>query len=313
MTLACERENKFWTKKGISFDENARKYADVMIAYKHLVMIFVPTAKVRQLYAQGLFKGNEYKHQYNIALQDPSNWQPMEPTRTFNQFPQYHFDVSAPQQLRVVEATESYKMVNLLYKEFDKDQNTKGYKDVDEEDKAFSYIKYQHKGDSTSEWRPAMASTGEADEDGKDKAPQGKQYKVDWCFKPYTPKGKEPEETSTDVADVMLVPRVPLMANVFDPYHEEVLDQAKALRSLGRSDWDIEAELNKQLTQRWKDRAQAKKEGSQRKPPKITVDIIRTFISRQDQLAKRQDDEEEDAKADATSKAEAKDSSRPAK
>ena len=43
---------------------------------------------------------------------------------------------------------------------------------------------------------------------------------------------------------VMLAPRVPLMKNDFDPDHLEVLEQAKTLRQMGTSDWEIEAVLN---------------------------------------------------------------------
>jgi len=132
VTLACEREQKFWDKKGISFDSNARKYANVKVAFKHLVMIFVPSAKVKSLYAQKLQAGDEYRHAFEMAVMDPTSWQPLEPTRTFHQYPQYRFfgndeEGSTPQQLRIIEATESYKNVNLRYKEFDAEQNKKTF------------------------------------------------------------------------------------------------------------------------------------------------------------------------------------------
>jgi len=286
---ACDKEQKFWQKKGVSFDDKAKKYADVTVAYKHLVMIFVPTPKVQQLYAQGLYKGSEYKHAYNIALSDPSSWQPMEPTRTFNQYPQYHFDVKTPQQLRIVEATESYKLLNLRYKEFENDRGKKRFEDTDTETDAYGFAKYKHLADSSVEWRPSIVTN--------DEKKQG--YNVDWCFKPFRGDAKpgEPAERPLPAGDVMLAPRVPLMEDNFDPAQLEFLEQAKTFRSMGKSDWDIEAQLNKQMNEKWMHSKKSSKQGeSAPKPPKITVDIIRTYITRQDTLAQQKDSAEAEGK-----------------
>jgi len=298
VTLACEKERQFWKDKGVSFDDKMKKYADITVAYKHLVMIFVPTPKVQQLYAQGLYKGSEYKHAYTVALSDPSSWQPMEPTRTFNQYPQYHFDVKTPQQIRILEATDSYKLLNLRYKEFDNEMNKKPFEDLDTSDQSYGYAKYKHPGDGYSEWRPAVVSAHAQDDKDKEGNPK-LGYKVNWCFKPFVPverdaTGKAIDTDSKDdpgmdckAEDVMLAPRIPLIAFNFDPAHVEVLGQATTMRSLGNSDWDIEAYLNQQLTKEWMRKTKELTKGSPtiRKPPKISVEIIRSYITRQNTLA----------------------------
>jgi len=314
VTLACQREQKFWDKKGISFDSNARKYADITIAFKHLVMIFVPSAKVKSLFAQKLQGGEEYRHAYQMALMDPSSWQPLEPTRTFHQYPQYHFDAEGgtPQQLRILEAAESYKNVNLRYKEFDAEQNKKRFEDQDSDRSCFGWAKYYHHGDLKPDSKDP--ETGEKFEDGATTTKSGKprpeedqvlpwewrpaiihpsekkqHYTVDWCFKCFEanssegpPKPKRAaEEHKSDT--VMLTPRVPQMAEAFDPAHEAVLEQARTLRSLGKTDWEIEAELNTLLKNSWEAEKKKAKDGEKSKIPRpipITVDIIKGYLYR---------------------------------
>jgi len=295
VTLACQKESTFWSKKGSSFDDKAKKYADITIAYQHLVMIFVPSPQVQQLYAKNLHTGKEYKHAYFVALQDPSSWQPMDPTRSFNQYPQFHFDAKTPQQIRIIEASENYKLLNLRYKEFDAAVNVKPIQDTDTETECYGYAKYYHKEadieseDRTFEWRPAIIKA----KDKEDKKVAAKPYTLKWVFKPYRyslAKQDDADDGDLDrvASEVMLAPRVPKMQDNFISEHREVLDQAKTLRSMGRSDWEIESQLNKQMTEKWlSDTKKATKEEKRDKPPPITVDIIRTYISRQDILAQR--------------------------
>jgi len=128
------------------------------------------------------------------------------------------------------------------------------------------------------EWRPAIVQPSE----------KKQHYTVDWCFKTFeaTSSGgpkRQPEEHESKT--VMLTPRVPKMAESFDPAHEAILDQAKTLRTLGKTDWEIEATLNASLKDSWNAKKQTAGEKSKiDRPPRITVDIIRTYLYRAETL-----------------------------
>jgi len=304
-TKACELEMAYWKKQGIAFDKKARKYDNVNISYKHLVMIFVPTPKVQQLFAQGLAKGKEYAHQYNLALTDPSSWQPLEPTRTFRQYPMFHFDKVNPQQIRIMEATENYKLMNRRYKEFDEEGNVIRFEDTNDADQCYGFAKYSHKADGSIEWRPAMISERKLDE--KQKAVIEEKdipYGVDWCYKPFRgmrekdgkEKQEEPEEHTAE--EVSLAPKVPKMQNNFSEAHKEVLVQAPTLRQLGRTDWEIEAELNKSMMELWASKNRKLKsrgETAMPQPTKIRVETVRAWMAKH----LREQEERENGKDEA--------------
>jgi len=315
MSQACDLEAAFWLNRGEANKES--RFRDVRIGYKHLVMVFVPSPKVQKLYAQKLHEGQEYKHAYNQAIQDPSNWQPLDPTRTFGQYPQYGFGRKQAQLLRIVEATEGYKLVNLRYKEFEREQSKMSYQDRNDADECYGYAKYWHVFDTGVprapppvagapapaapslpptrdwEWRPAMISKGSGG--GVDGAPL--KYKVNWVFQPLTKDSDILPKTQLDQngrhemrkEDVLLAPRCPKVDAYVHPDHAELLEQARTFRQIGKSDWEIEVMLNKSLDDTW---ANAHKEpGTQdigSKPPRITVDIIRNFLQRVDTLAASQ-------------------------
>jgi hypothetical protein len=132
----------------------------------------------------GMHDKPEYHLAYAQAEQDPSCWQPIDPARTFAQYPQYGFGKgNRPQKLRVVEATEAYKLNNLRYKEFDRDQTIRRVMDKDDEKQCFGWAKYVHEYDRevvdpklldatntepktfepTAEWRPCFAMQPKAD------------------------------------------------------------------------------------------------------------------------------------------------------
>jgi hypothetical protein len=94
LSQACDQECQHWERE--SKPDIASKFQDIKITFKHLVMVFVPSPKVQRLYAQKLHEGAEYKHAYTLAIQDPSSWQPLDPTRTFGQYPQYGFGRKQP-------------------------------------------------------------------------------------------------------------------------------------------------------------------------------------------------------------------------
>merc|ERR1719317_452186 len=287
LTLACFREDQFW--KGRNNDDHAARYADIRIGFRHLVMVFVPSVKVQKLYAQKLHEGEEYKRAYKQAMEDPSNWQPLDPSRSFAQYTQFSFGRSQqPTLLRVVEQSEAYKAQNLRYKLYDEEMNKRIWQDTNERAKCAGWARYQHEADQSIEWRPAFISR--ASEDGS------KQFEAKWVFEPSklvvdkkTNKPNAPlveEEQSRQMKeriDVLLGPRIPKFEDEVHEEHEDLLAQAKMLRSSGKSDWDIEAILNKLLTDRWEEKKRSAPALAERPPPPpITVDVIRLYLQRKE-------------------------------
>jgi len=298
VTLACEREAAFHQERGDSGSE--AKYKDVNIGHKHVVMVFVPSGKVQRLYAQKLHEGQEYKHAYNQAIQDPSSWQPLDPTRTFGQYPQFGFGRKQAQLLRIVETVGNYKLVNLRFKEFDKELSKKAYYDTNESDRCYGWAKYFHRADQTYEWRPAFI--GKAVDGDEAPATPDLKYKVEWICKPLM---KGPAEIASNAkqaapptteslsepkkkSEVLLAPRCPAVDVSVHSWHREVLEQCQTLRMMGKSDWEIEGMLNKMLDDKWE--LQSKSAGADAdgvpaeasKPPRVTVDIIRGYMLRRE-------------------------------
>jgi len=301
LTEACRREADFWLAKGNTNLE--QKFRDVRMNFKHLVMVFVPSPKVQRLYAQKLHEGTEYKHAYHQAIQDPSSWQPLDPTRTFGQYPQYGFGRKQSQLLRIVESSPSYKLINLRYKEFEREQSRPSYQDRNDTNECYGYGKYWHVNDTGAqpqsgapgaspndwEWRPCFISKGATGADG---APL--KYKIEWCFKPLTKGGgsvmraedkKQLDERGRHEVTkehVLMCPRCPLVDAYVHPDHVELLDQVRQFRQIGKSDWEIEVILNKSLDDNWNAKKESGTVDAGSKPPRITVDNISNYLKRTD-------------------------------
>jgi hypothetical protein len=298
LAAACANESVYWKGARGEGCEEQGKYSDIVIGHKHLVMVFIPSAKVQRLFAQKLHTGEEYKRAYQEAWTDPSSWQPLDPARSFAQYPQYGFGRKQPQLLRVVEATEQYKVQNLRYKVWAEEMNRPVYSDTNDKEKCFGWAKYVHKNDHNSvEWRQSFLS--------KSADPRAA-YRGKWIFEPARPGAQDGQLPSNvvieefvelDRTSVLLAPRCPKFDDEVHTDHRELLHQAKILRSSGKSDWEIENVLNKLLEDKWHEmqsKPETKKDESA-KPPRITVDIIRAYLQRKEE----QDAKVADGKATA--------------
>mmetsp|Transcript_14093 Transcript_14093/g.26206 ORF Transcript_14093/g.26206 Transcript_14093/m.26206 type:complete len:3581 (+) Transcript_14093:145-10887(+) len=299
LTEACQRESDFWRNRGAASASKATIYSDVHIGYKHLVMVFMPSSKVMQLVAQKKTDNQEYQHSYTLAIQDPASWQPLDPTRTFGQYPQYGFgrkqavttstgeaqgsaQASKQQRLRIVEETESYKVLNHRYREFAKERDRESWKDINKKEQCYGWAKYTHPLDNTTEWRPAMLKASGTPDQRKAQDPSEWGYKVNWCFPPFNKGGEPQAELILKAVDeegerqVMLHPRYPMFEDI-DPLHEKILtNNGKSMKQLGKSDWEIQEEMNKKLDE-LKNHLTEKGELKRTVPP-ITVDIVRHFL-----------------------------------
>jgi len=265
LSFACQKESAFWRERGDT--DQASRYSDIEIGNRHLVMAYVPSDKVAQMQRKGLQNTKEYRDQSAIAIQDPTNWQPLDYENAFSQYVNMFGFGKNKVLLRVVEATEGYKAVNLRYKKWIEDKRTPAIKDLNDNDGCFGWAKYVHEGDSGSvEWRPAIMSKGAV----------GSQFNVRWI---YDMPGKS--TVALDRSAVLLAPRAPKIDDQTHPRHKEVLKQAKLLRSSGKSDWEIEAYMNKVLEKQWEEAlANNDIEAGEQKPPRLTIDQIRAYLQR---------------------------------
>jgi len=310
VTEACRIEAQKWASSQGPSSPEAAKFKDVKIGAEHLVMVFVAPSRLTALFQQGMKDTEEYTDAYTLASQDPNNWEPLDPTRTFDQYnPRFAFgkpEPHPPQILRVVEATEKYKLVNLRYRQFDAERKKKLTGDMNEDDKCFGWAKYQHTrdvgavaGDGTAtcsyEWRPAIISKPErggaaqataptnapAPAEGSGKrlslTPESTKFSVSWLVKPTV----DAKPVELDRASVLMAPKAPKVDHYVHPKHLELLKQARNLRMMGKSEYEIEAMLNKmledQINQKTVDKDKAKTSAS--KPPRITVAIIRQYLA----------------------------------
>jgi hypothetical protein len=276
LAMACYTEADHWRQRAGEGSPQFTKFSDIEIGAQHLVMVFVPSPKIQRLFAQQKTDTPEYKRAYTQAKADPSSWQPLDPSRSFLQYPQFGFGRKQQQMLRVVEATEAYKTQNLRYKKFDEDLSARSYMDFDDPQKCYGWAKYVHKEDKNSvEWRAAFI--------GKSKADSNEKYEARWIFQPYQ-KTEQVEVISEKTSTVLLGQRAPKFDNEVREEHRELLEQAKLLRATGKSDWEIEVVLNKLLDDKYaeKERLDGNKIEESAKV-RITVDIIRSYLQRQEE------------------------------
>jgi len=282
LTLACELEAKYWREtKGLTSEGFAR-YDNIEIGNRHLVMAYVPSAQVSKMRSAGLENTEEYQRQSKIASQDPSNWQPLDTERSFQQYVSMFGFGKQKQVLRIVEATEGYKAVNLRYKTWAAERLNVGLRDLNDARHCFGYAKYTHRADGNSvEWRPAYI--------GKSATDPAANFRVKWVFDPpreFNPPAEEAEEEGVEMprSSVLLAPRLARFDDQTHPLHKEILGQAKLLRMSGKSDWEIEANLNKVMDAKWEEMKKNNEvQDTSQKPPRITVDQIRLFVQRQDE------------------------------
>merc|ERR1719221_1909751 len=167
------------------------------IGYRHVVMVFVPSPRLRELSQRGA-GGLEYKRLYRIEAADQSSWQPLDPVRSFEHYKtMYGFGQDNPQWLRVNEGTDDYKLRNARYRQHLEDQKvyTSRVEDLNTENECFGYAKYTHKHDGNStEWRQVIIDRPAGPADGKRK------WKTWFMCSPGTPAPSSAPGPGQDIA-----------------------------------------------------------------------------------------------------------------
>lgn len=282
---ACQRESMYWrARTGGEMTEKAQLYSDIKIGHKHVVMIYVPSPRLRKLQAAGM--SAEYRQLLGQDMQNPSSWQPLDPARTFSQFQEYGFGTTPEMKiLRVQEVNENYAHLNHRYKRFLEERSAFSIKDLNTGRQCFGWAKYVHESDGNSmEWRPAVLSLAQG---------QNKGFVANWLMNPMKPPAPPsaagaPQELAPIVMErrqVKLAPRVPKISDDIDSRHLPFLEQAWVLQNAGKTAWEIEVLLNKLLDEKWM--MEQHRAAPEDKPPRITTPMIQSFLQRhQDESAK---------------------------
>eukprot|EP00933_Yihiella_yeosuensis_P040244 TRINITY_DN34501_c0_g1_i1.p1 TRINITY_DN34501_c0_g1~~TRINITY_DN34501_c0_g1_i1.p1 ORF type:complete len:1455 (-),score=342.47 TRINITY_DN34501_c0_g1_i1:123-4262(-) len=284
LVKACQEEAKRESDQRRKMQFQA--VADQM-TYRHAVMVFVPSPKLREL-AQQNRMGYEYKRLYRIEEQDPSSWQPLDTVCTFQHYAaMYSFGKNIAQRLRISDGSADYKIRNNRFRAFEEEmrQRNTRFEDTNTENECFGYAKFYHPRDGGSvEWRQACIDrpTTSSSADGV----ANRRFNVSFVHTPYAmindPSlmsgaggATRPDKVELDEESVLLAPTAP---NILASAHVEIqnaLKKAKGLQDQGLSDQDIVNQLNKELRSEWEKIAKDEQEieGNQHtsRPPAITL------------------------------------------
>ncbi|CAK9089471.1 unnamed protein product [Durusdinium trenchii] len=259
------------------------------MSYRHSVMVFVPSQRLRELAQQGKVgvSSYEYKRLYRIEEQDPSSWQPLDSICTFMHYSNiYSFGRSVAQRLRVVDGTEQYRLKNNRLRQFEREQKKyqERLQDMNMPNKCFGYAKFQHPSDGNSlEWRPALINRSEQVGTSK------KTFKVSYVYSSHIANGAPPEDAlapgpsfqeELDEEAILPAPSDPKIKDFLRSEHKEFLARAKILKEQGMADTEILRQLNEELKQSWAKSKEAD-DGSSAypaQPPTMTLADVQEAI-----------------------------------
>lgn len=290
LAAACKAEASVETnrKRKLQLEAVAKD-----VGYRHSVMVFVPSVKLRELAQQGKVGVNsyEYKRLYRIEEQDPSSWQPLDSICTFMHYSNiYSFGRSVAQRLRVVDSTEQYKLKNNRLRQFEREQKKLNERlvELNTPSKCFGYAKFQHSSDGlSSEWRPVIIDRSEQVGTSK------RSYKVSYVFSKQianpamsddglTPGPMYQEELDED--SILPVVSDPKIKDSIRGEHKEFLARAKILKDQGMAESEIVRQLNAELKKTW-EKARDSEDGDGAlppQPPTITLADVQEAIRSKD-------------------------------
>uniref|UniRef100_A0A7S2HGN2 C2 domain-containing protein n=1 Tax=Zooxanthella nutricula TaxID=1333877 RepID=A0A7S2HGN2_9DINO len=276
---ACELEVKYMDDNRKKVAPDVKKRASYVqlsrtINYRHAVMVFVPSQKLREFAQQQRENAREYRRLYRLEEQDPNSWQPLDQIRDFDSYKaQFGFGMDVPQRLRVTEGTEEYKTKNARYKQFAEEQSAwrKRVHSLNNEEECFGYAKYKHPYDGNStEWRQAIIDRPDA--------PPGEVRKVFKTWFIHSPAHTMPGQAiapgqalkeELEETEVLLAPANPRLYTTRHLEHFEFLAQAYNLREKEHlTDQAIAARFNKEMKEKY---AKERQYGETAAPAEITV------------------------------------------
>lgn len=244
-------------------DERKAKFEALSkkIDHRHIVTFWSPSAKLRELHQAGRTASHEFRTLREFELNDPSSWQPLDDTRTFNDYKAIAgfggIKDGRPEEVRlkVTEVNDAYFMKNHQFREFDEKRKAMNSRiEETNNDKAcFGYVRYEHQSDGPSfEWRPALLQKVETQTDRQ-------RFKAEYLYaRPNAnragARGLSPEEAAiqamheeVDQDRVVLAPAHPKFLGSGDFIHQDLLMKAPKMFEQGMSEKDIADNLNKTM------------------------------------------------------------------
>eukprot|EP00931_Biecheleriopsis_adriatica_P059754 TRINITY_DN35814_c0_g1_i1.p1 TRINITY_DN35814_c0_g1~~TRINITY_DN35814_c0_g1_i1.p1 ORF type:complete len:3403 (-),score=723.69 TRINITY_DN35814_c0_g1_i1:308-10516(-) len=296
LALACLKEAMYEKdpKRKSQFESVARD-----MSYRHVVTVFVPSTRLRELAQQG--KGGagvgsyEYKRLYRIEENDPSSWQPLDSICTFSHYAaMYSFGRNVAQRLRISDGTDHYKLKNNRLRIFQKEQEKFRTRlaDMNQDGKCFGWAKFQHPSDfNSTEWRPTIVHRNDQVAAAKRK------HAVSFVHSPLIVGGPDAagkkglaaeQATQIDLEEdqVLLAPIHPkILVSTFRE-HKELLAKAPALREQGMKEQDIVKRLNDDLNRTYEKTYKASQnegEAGGARPPPITLADVQVALKHAEQ------------------------------
>jgi len=260
--------------------EKKSLYESVKIAFKDVVAVFVPSAKLLNLMQksqQGLdFTNNHEFHRLeNAEPKDPARWQPLDPARTFGQYvKKFGFGSFKTVRLNVREGNDKYKTLNYRYRQFEADRVSRlsRIETLNEKEGCYGYAMYSHDGDGGStEWRPAILSLSDTTSNDDEK----QFYKVSWLITPPASADSPDGTSSKDILEegqVLLAPFFPQMLQRYD----DILSEAIPLQKKNMTATAIAAEINSRLKKEY----QASEDGMDEQCPQVSVSQVKSYLKK---------------------------------
>jgi len=269
------------------------------ISYRHVVMVFVPSQRLRELAQQG--KGTagvgsyEYKRLYRIEENDPSSWQPLDSICTFSHYAaMYSFGRNVAQRLRISDGTDNYRLKNNRLRIFEQEQAKfrERMADMNKESKCYGFAKFYHPNDfQSAEWRAAVVYRSDQAAVAKKKMP------VSFAHAPLIvggaqaaqakgPAAEQAVQVDLEEENVLLAPAQPkIMVSAYKE-HTELLAKAPALKEQGIKEQDIVKQLNDDLNRSYEKAYKASQtEGAAggARPPPITLADVQVALRHAEQ------------------------------
>jgi len=250
-------------------------YANLKLGYGDIVTVFVPSEALQNLITRGHTNTHEYTRLMKVEPQDPSRWEPLNPSCAFSQYSkQFVFGSSRCVRLRVHEATAEYRTLNPRYRRFEAQQAAAAFQieTLNEKGRCFGYAKYIHNDDGDSvEWRPAIISPLEH-EGGGDPL-----YNPSWLYDMWE---GLPSFITKD--QMLLAPLSPQILQVY----EEFMTQAFSLHAMGMSEVEIATELNARFMRKYSVPKNTKHKSDEVNLPQmqITAGQVKNYLRQQARL-----------------------------
>jgi len=227
--------------------------------FRQDVMVFVAPDEFLEL--DGVVSPQEFEQRRQLEEQDPSNWQPLDPIRTFDDYAgDFGFGGAPAPQLRMSPGLADYASKNNRYREFEQQQKewNSRLEELNTDTQCFGYAKYPHPEDAGSiEWRQAIVELLQADDDSA-----SDRFRAKFIHTPLAILDDDAAEEGEYIeADEDSVRLAPAQAKILGIAGSVVAKVKQLCDDEGLREDEIAARINKELREVWELQRQSMTEG----------------------------------------------------